>query len=177
VAEGAVSPKAVDALARQAAAALEDADATVATAESLTGGLLGAALTAVAGVSRSYRGGVIAYATDAKTALLGVPEEMLRDDGAVASSTAAAMAKGVRQRLSAGYGIATTGVAGPDPAEGKPAGTVYVAVAGPSGARTALHQLGGDRDQVRRSACAVALALLLETLAGANDPSPGWSGE
>ena len=161
------SPSMVDLLAQQAAAALEDADATVATAESLTGGLLGAALTAVPGVSRAYRGGLITYATDTKASLLGVPEETLRDDGAVAASTAAAMARGARDRLGATYGLSTTGVAGPDSAEGKPPGTVHVGVAGPDDGRTSLHRLEGERDQVRRSACAAALALLLETLAAA----------
>ena len=159
------NPQTVDALARQAAAALDDADATVATAESLTGGLLGAALTSVPGVSRAYRGGLITYATDTKESLLGVPADTLRDDGAVAASTAAAMAQGARDRLSATYGVSTTGVAGPDSAEGKPPGTVHVGVAGPNGARTSQHRMAGDRDQVRRSTCAAALALLLETLA------------
>ena len=155
----------VDALARRAAAALAEAGATVATAESLTGGLLGAAFTAVPGVSRAYRGGVIAYATDTKSALLGVPETTLQSHGAVAAATAAAMAQGVRERLSSTYGVSTTGVAGPEPAEGKPPGTVHVGVAGAAASRTALCELAGGRDQVRRSACAAALRLLLEVIA------------
>lgn len=165
MADQAVSADDVDALACRAAAALEQAGATVATAESLTGGLLGAAFTAVPGVSRAYRGGVIAYASDAKAALLGVPAETLRGHGAVAAATAAAMAQGARERLAATYGISTTGVAGPDPAEGKPPGTVHVGVAGPGAPRTVLCELAGDRDQVRRSSCAAALRLLLETIA------------
>ena len=155
----------VEALAQQVASHLDHAGATVASAESLTGGLLGAALTGVPGVSSCYRGGIIAYATDAKATLVGVPEDVLRSDGAVAASTAAAMADGVRERLAATYGVATTGVAGPEQAEGKPAGTVFVAVSGGSeGAVTSAHRFAGDRDQVRRAACAAALALLRRTL-------------
>ena len=136
----------------------------MATAESLTGGLVGAALTAVPGVSSCYRGGIIAYATDVKAALLDVPQEILRADGAVAATTAAAMARGARARLEATYGIATTGVAGPDTSEDKPPGTVFVAVAGPSGVRTGAHQFAGNRQEVRRAACGAALALLRRTL-------------
>ena len=162
---------AVEALARDVATRLDRVGATVATAESLTGGLLGAALTGVPGVSGCYRGGIVAYATDVKANVLGVPDDLLRRDGAVAASTAAAMAGRVRERLSTTYGVATTGVAGPESAEGKPAGTVFVAVAGgPDGAETAAHDFAGDRHQVRRAACAAALALLRRTLDRSADP-------
>src|SRR5690348_4361122 len=87
---------------------------TVAVAESLTGGLVAAALTDVPGSSASFRGGVVAYATELKADLLGVDAMMLRRHGAVYPQVAAAMAQGVRARLGATYGVATTGVAGPD---------------------------------------------------------------
>ncbi|WP_460445883.1 CinA family protein [Angustibacter aerolatus] len=119
--------------AADAARTLLAAGATVATAESLTGGMLGAALTAVPGVSAAYRGGVVSYATDLKHALLGVDADLLAREGAVHPDVARAMALGVRDRLGADWGIATTGVAGPDPQDGRPAGTVYVAVAGAAG--------------------------------------------
>ncbi len=120
----------VPAAAGAAIAALTARGQTIAVAESLTGGLVAAALTAVPGASAVVRGGVVAYATDLKAELLGVPADLLERYGAVHPEVAAAMAAGVRDRLRAGYGLATTGVAGPDPAEGKPVGTVYIAVAG-----------------------------------------------
>ena len=164
----------VEALARDVAGRLDRGRASVATAESLTGGLLGAALTSVPGMSGCYRGGIVAYATDVKASLLGVSADLLRRDGAVAASTAAAMAGSARELLSTTYGLATTGVAGPEPAEGKPAGTVFVAVAGgPGGIETAAHEFAGDRRQVRRSACAAALELLRRTLDRSADPVAG----
>ena len=102
---------------------------TVATAESLTGGLLGSLLTAVPGASASYVGGVISYATRLKETLVGVAPDTLATLGPVASRTAAEMAAGVARRCEADWGVATTGVAGPDPQDGHPVGEVYVAVA------------------------------------------------
>ncbi|GAB2807428.1 competence/damage-inducible protein A [Actinocorallia aurea] len=109
---------------------------TVAVAESLTGGLLGAELTAPAGSSAVFRGGVTAYATPLKAALLGVPEGLLAERGAVDPDVAIAMAEGVRDRLGATRGLAVTGVAGPDPQDGKPVGTVHIGVCGPEGSRS-----------------------------------------
>lgn len=102
---------------------------TVATAESLTGGLIGAVLTSVSGVSAIYRGGVVSYATDLKATLVGVSDSTLAEHGAVAQLTAVEMALGVASRCDATWGVAVTGVAGPDQQEGHPAGTVFVAVA------------------------------------------------
>lgn len=102
---------------------------TIATAESLTGGLIGAVLTGVSGVSAIYRGGVISYATDLKATLAGVSEATLAEHGAVAQLTAVEMALGVASRCDATWGVAVTGVAGPDLQEGHPAGTVFTAVA------------------------------------------------
>jgi len=145
---------------------LEEAGATVAVAESLTGGLLGATLTAVAGASKSFRGGVIAYATDLKEELLGVPGPLLAAEGAVSAQVAAAMAAGVRDRLSASYGVALTGVAGPDPQDGKAPGTVFVAVAGPGDGQVRELDLDGDRQAIRVAAVEAAVEVLRVVLDG-----------
>ncbi len=147
-------------------AGLAAAGWTVAVAESLTGGLVGAALTAVPGSSAVFRGGVTAYATDLKHTLLGVDATLLATEGPVAARTALAMADGVRARLGADCGMATTGVAGPGPADGHPAGEVYVAVAWPAGTASALLQLDGDRTAVRNG----TVDAVLELLAGALRP-------
>jgi nicotinamide-nucleotide amidase len=135
--------------------------ATLATAESLTGGLLAATITSVPGASGCYRGGIVAYATDVKHRLLDVPEDVLQLHGAVSAETAEAMAAGAREGLDGTYGLATTGVAGPDPHEGKPVGLVYVAVAGPLGNSSGRHHFTGKRAVVRADAVAAVLSLLL----------------
>ncbi|WP_419998378.1 CinA family protein [Streptomyces boninensis] len=138
---------------------------TLAVAESLTGGLVAAALTSVPGASRSFRGSVTAYATDVKRDVLGVPGELLAERGAVDSDVARRMAAGVRWRLGADWGLATTGVAGPEPQDGQPVGTVFAAVAGPQGhARTVRLDLAGDRRTIREAAVSEALGLLSEEL-------------
>ena len=139
---------------------------TAAVAESLTGGLLAAALTSVPGASAVFRGGVVAYATDLKATILGVPTDLLERHGAVDPEVAAEMVTGVRSRLAATIGAATTGVAGPDPSDGKPVGTVYIAVStGPGApvASTAVRSLAlrGSRDEIRRETVAQCLRLLL----------------
>jgi len=136
---------------------------TLATAESLTGGLLGAAITAVPGASTVYRGGITAYATELKAVLLGVPEDLLARHGPIHPGVAAAMAAGARERLGATWGLATTGVAGPDPADGFPPGTVHVAASARSSATRSL-ALAGDRDRVRRDTVDQALRLLWDLL-------------
>ena len=137
---------------------------TLAVAESLTGGALGAALTAVPGVSATFRGGVVAYATDLKAALLGVDPGLLAERGPVDADVAAGMAAGARARLGATYGLATTGVAGPDPQAGHPPGEVHLAVAGPGGTRHERLQLGGDRAAVRADTVRRALLLAAEVV-------------
>jgi nicotinamide-nucleotide amidase len=137
---------------------------TVATAESLTGGLVAARLTDVPGSSAVVRGGVVAYAIDVKAEVLGVDAELLADRGAVDAEVARQMAAGVRARLGSSYGLATTGVAGPGPAEGKPAGTVYVAVAGGQEVRARRLELSGDRAQIRARTVDAVLELLAEFL-------------
>ncbi|MFE2430143.1 CinA family protein [Streptomyces sp. NPDC059373] len=144
---------------------LDERGATLAVAESLTGGLLAAELTGVPGASRTFRGSVTAYATELKARLLGVDAVLLAERGAVDPEVARAMAEGVRAALSADWGLATTGVAGPDPQDGKPVGTVYVAVAGPgASARARDLRLEGDRAAIRGAAVGAALALLEQAL-------------
>ena len=137
---------------------------TVAVAESLTGGLLGAALSELPGSSAAFRGGLLVYATDVKAALAGVPEQVLTTSGAVSTETAEALAVGARERLGATYGLGVTGVAGPDEQEGKAVGTLHVAVAGPDGVRSATRRVPGDRTRVRLIAVTAALDLLRRQL-------------
>ncbi len=126
---------------------------SAAVAESLTGGLLAAALTSVPGASAAFRGGVVVYATDLKAAVLGVPADLLARHGAVHPGVAAAMAAGVRRLMGATVGAATTGVAGPDPADGQPVGTVYIAVSiGPDGGGPGLALPPARLDDVRQAA-------------------------
>lgn len=144
---------------------LRDRGQSLATAESLTGGMLGAVLTAVPGASVTYRGGVVVYATDLKAVLLGVPEALLSDRGAVDPDVATAMARGVRTRLGADWGLALTGVAGPDCQDGKPVGTVYVALAGKGGTAVEESVFPGERSAIRAAACRAALHALYDRLA------------
>ena len=137
---------------------------TLATAESLTGGLLAARLTNVPGASRSFVGGVVSYATRVKVSALDVPDALVAEHGVVSEPCALAMARGVVARLAATWGIATTGVAGPDEQEGRPVGTVWIAVAGPAGAQARLLALTGDRAAIRGATCEAALSLLEDLL-------------
>ncbi|URM89384.1 CinA family protein [Streptomyces sp. MRC013] len=144
---------------------------TLAVAESLTGGLVAAELTSVPGASRVFRGSVTAYATPLKRDLLGVDGDLLERRGAVDAEVALQMARGVRSRLGAGWGVATTGVAGPDPQDGRPVGTVYVAVCGPPGGAAeegtvAALRLNGDRAEIRRGSVRNVLELLADELSG-----------
>jgi PncC family amidohydrolase len=143
---------------------LVDSGLTVATAESLTGGLLGATITEVSGSSAAYVGGVVSYATEVKVEVLGVSRETVETDGVVSASCAAQMAQGVRRLLGSDLALSTTGVAGPDLQEGKPAGTVHVALAGPAGTVVQSPSLDGDRAAIRAATVEVALQLLEETL-------------
>ncbi len=141
---------------------LRERGETVATAESLTAGMVAAALTEVAGSSLTYRGGVVVYATELKATLAGVPADLLAERGPVDPQVAAAMAAGVLERVGADWGLALTGVAGPDPQDHKPVGLVYIAIAGPeSVAEIHQLQLSGDRAAIRAGARDEALAQLL----------------
>ena len=133
---------------------------TLATAESLTGGLLAATIVSVPGASAVYRGGLVTYATDLKASLAGVPADLLAERGAVDPDVAVALAVGARKACGAHWGLSTTGVAGPDSPEGKPVGLVYVGCAGPDGREVVELRLAGDRAAIRTAAVTAALDLL-----------------
>jgi nicotinamide-nucleotide amidase len=144
---------------------------TVAVAESLTGGQLAAAITAVPGASAVFRGSVTAYATDLKASVLGVDAGLLTEVGAVHAEVARQMAVGVRRVCRADIGIATTGVAGPQPQDGRPIGTVFVAVAGQDSAEAEQCSFGyrpgdgaRDRARIQRLSTSAALRLTLRHL-------------
>ena len=140
---------------------------TVAVAESLTGGLLSATLVEAPGASATYRGGLIVYATDLKASLAGVSAELLDERGPVDREVAEQLALGAVRRCGADWGVATTGVAGPDPQGGQPPGTVWLAIAGPraaDGARSYRLSLEGSRAEIIRATVAAALGLLAEEL-------------
>jgi nicotinamide-nucleotide amidase len=126
---------------------------------------VGAALTSTAGSSSTYRGGLIVYATDLKAQLAGVPAELLAQRGAVDPDVAVALAIGVRERLCATWGLGLTGVAGPDPQDSKPVGTVFIGLAGPIGPPTVTALvLSGDRGTIRAAAVEAALRQLRDSL-------------
>jgi nicotinamide-nucleotide amidase len=140
---------------------------TIGVAESCTGGLLGARLTAISGSSDVVRGGVIAYHNDVKIELLGVAASTLVEHGAVSEEVARAMATGVRRTARTSIGLAITGVAGPTggtPA--KPVGTVWLASDVDGDVRTALHRMWGDRDEIRQRAAQWTMEMLRHQLEG-----------
>ena len=163
--------------------ALTERGETLATAESLTGGLISARLTAVPGASAAMLGAVVAYDPAIKERVLRVDPELLRLRGAVDPEVAIAMARGVRITFGSTYAVASTGAAGPDPAPGgaeapeAPAGTGYVAVSGPTGDAVRPFALDGDREAVRQGAADAALALLAEALPSEALPSEGLPSE
>ena len=153
------------------AAALVDQGASVATAESCTGGMLAARLTDLAGSSAYVLGGVVAYANAAKTGLVGVPAETIDTVGAVSAEVALALADGARDRFGAVYGVGITGIAGPGGgSEEKPVGTVWFAVSAEDRTLVRRVRLPGDRTAVRDRATSVAMHLLLAVIRGGGDP-------
>ena len=140
---------------------------TLGTAESCTGGMVAARLTAVPGASEAFRGSVVSYADDVKEESLGVEAELIAEHGAVSAEVAAAMAHGARERLGVDVAVAVTGVAGPGGgSEAKPVGLVFVHAVGPDGEKAVRTELPGDRDMIRGRATAASLHLvrrLLET--------------
>src|SRR5689334_2099675 len=146
-------------VAAQLVATLQVRGETVATAESLTGGLVAGALTAAPGASKVYVGGVVTYATHAKEELLAVPAAIIEGPGVVSAPCAEAMASGVRRLLGTTFGVSTTGVAGPEEQEGKPVGTVFVGLAGPGGVVSVPLDLGGHGDRVAIREATVEAAL------------------
>lgn len=152
-----------DQTARSIIDALRTRNQSLAVAESLTGGGLGSALTAVPGASDVFKGGVIAYQVSIKESLLKVPESLIAEYGVVSEEVAIAMADGVRDLLGATWGIATTGVAGPGPSDGVGAGTVWIAVRGPINQSTQL-ELQGERDVVRNASISSAISTFARIL-------------
>jgi nicotinamide-nucleotide amidase len=144
---------------------------TVGTAESCTGGLVASSITDVAGSSGYFRGGIVAYADDAKASLLGVPGEVLAAHGAVSAQAARAMATGARQRLGVDLAVSVTGIAGPGGgSEAKPVGLTYVAVADAGDVLVRRFVWRGDRAANKLASAEAALELLLER--AATQPAP-----
>lgn len=144
---------------------------TVATCESLTAGLVAGTLATVPGASKVLRGGLVTYATELKTALAGVDAELLKEVGAVHAEVARQMARGARRACTADVAVACTGVAGPDPQDGKPVGTVFVAVATRDGEDVREHAFEGDRASIRRQtvdACCEALLRIISCRLSSN---------
>lgn len=138
---------------------------TLATAESCTGGIIGAALTAVPGASKVYKGGIISYWSEVKQALLGVNADDLQTLGPVSMQVAGSMADGARKALHTDVAISITGLAGPDgDAFGRPVGTVFVGFS--SGQKTVAKHFcfSGSREEIRQQAARAALELLLENI-------------
>ena len=148
-------------LASEVPAAL--AGKTLATAESCTGGMIGATLTAVSGSSAVYKGGIISYWSQIKQSLLGVDGEVLRKVGAVSAPVAEAMAVGTRKLLESDVAVSVTGLAGPGGDEfGNPVGTVFIGYA--DGEKTVVREchFSGDREAVRRQATEAALEMVIK---------------
>ncbi|MFW5868523.1 MAG: competence/damage-inducible protein A [Armatimonadota bacterium] len=153
--------------------ALRDRGATVAVAESCTGGLIASRITDVAGASDYMLGGVVAYANEIKQRVLGVPAEVLAEHGAVSEQTARAMAVGVRELYGADYGLSTTGIAGPSGGtEKKPVGLVYVAIADADGVICAELNWPGTREQFKRRVSQNALNMLRKRVQGGEAQRP-----
>jgi nicotinamide-nucleotide amidase len=148
---------------------LRESKATIALAESCTGGLASAMLTDVPGSSEYFLGAIVSYANAAKESLLGVTEDTLRTYGAVSAEAAREMARGARGRFDADLAVAITGIAGPDGGSAeKPVGTVFFALAARQGAEDGKKRLfGGDRSVIRRTAALHALELVRRRLTGA----------
>ncbi|WP_156960492.1 CinA family protein [Amycolatopsis taiwanensis] len=145
--------------------ALIERGETVATAESLTAGLVCATLTEVPGSSRAVRGGLVVYATELKARLAGVDPRLLAEHGAVHPEVAAQLATGARERCGADWGLGLTGVAGPDDQDGVAPGTVHIGLAGPGVRQVRTHRFEGDRAAVRTASVRAALELLRQSLA------------
>ena len=144
----------------------------LATAESLTGGALADLASGTPGASETFRGGVVSYATDVKTGLLGVGEDTVREHGVVSARCAEQMAAGARTLLGADWAVSTTGVAGPTEQEGKPVGTVFVGVAGPDVVVAHELHLDGDRAAIRAAACRRAAELVVAAVTAVAEDTP-----
>jgi nicotinamide-nucleotide amidase len=155
-------------LAEQAVARAIARGLTVATAESLTAGLVAAVLADTPGASGMLQGGVVAYANSVKASILGVSRELLDAAGSVDGQVAAAMAAGARTACGTDVAVATTGVAGPEAHDGKDVGTVFIGLATAEGATSFAYHFEGSRQEIRALACGAALERLLEALSPAS---------
>ena len=136
---------------------------TLCTAESCTGGMIGAALTAVSGASNVYKGGIVSYTNEVKQRLLGVDADLLEREGAVSAPVAKAMAVGARAALDADIAVSVTGLAGPGGDEfGNPGGTVFIGYADAKTEEVRHFVFAGDREAVRTQTVEEALKLILE---------------
>lgn len=133
---------------------------TLASAESLTGGQVGSEICSVPGASATYMGGIISYSSQVKATVLGVDSALLEQAGSVDARVAEQMAQGAARVCSADFAVATTGVAGPEPHDGKPVGRVYLGISGPTGTHAVEKNYVGDRAQIRKQATDDALKLL-----------------
>ncbi|MTD54130.1 CinA family protein [Amycolatopsis pithecellobii] len=152
-------------LARDVVARLTELGQTVATAESLTAGLVCVTLTEVPGSSAVVRGGLVVYATELKASLAGVDLGLLAEHGAVHPEVAAQLAIGARERCGADWGLGLTGVAGPDPQDGEPVGTVHIGLSGAGVREVRTWRFADDRAGIRTESVRAALGLLREHLA------------
>jgi nicotinamide-nucleotide amidase len=150
---------------------LKALDATLATAESLTGGRVAARVTNVPGSSAVYAGGVVSYQTEVKVAVLGVAAATVDEHGVVSAECAREMAAGARRLLGTTYAVSTTGVAGPDRQEGKEVGTVFVGVAGPGGVDAVQLDLDGDRATIQEATVDEALSVLADMISSDSRPA------
>lgn len=158
-------------LADRVGALLVERGWSLALAESCTGGLISELLTAPAGASRFFAGGIVSYANEVKQALLGVPREAIEHLGAVSEQVARAMAEGARQKFAVDLGLALTGIAGPEGgSEEKPVGLVYIALCSPRGVVCKRYVFPGNRSEIRLHAAYAGLALVRRTVLEAADP-------
>ena len=152
-------------IAEAAVAALTERGMTIATCESLTGGLICAALVDVPGASKVVRGGLITYQTDTKTLLAGVDAGLIAERGVVSGEVAQAMAEGTRARLGVDVAVSATGMASPGGADEPPAGTVYVGISSAKGVRDLRLALTGSRQEIRRQTVEAAIRAIMEEIA------------
>jgi len=133
---------------------------TIAVAESITGGKLAAALTSAPGSSKVFLGGIVAYSIESKSQELGIPKRLINKFGVYSEEIALEMANGVRKKFNSDWSIASTGVAGPGPAEETPAGSIWLVIIGPQATQNIRLSLQGSREEIRVGAVTSAVATL-----------------
>jgi nicotinamide-nucleotide amidase len=151
-------------LAKKIIRALNDRGHTLSIAESVTGGLVAAAITEIPGASKVFSGSIVAYSALAKREELDIPQELLNQYSLVSPEVAFAMAKGVQGRFETDWAISTTGAAGPDPLDGAPVGLICCAIIGPDTVLELAIELNGSREEIRRGAVTALLSELARIL-------------